>query len=139
MNRAIRAAGSTLVVMAFMVAAGSMAHGQAQTGTDSTQAQTAQPDNSKMNSPDRNADSPTADQQKENQSDREITRRIRESVAQDKSLSTYAHNVKIVTQNGQVTLRGPVRSDDEKRAIDAKATEVAGNGKVTNELNVKSQ
>ena len=57
----------------------------------------------------------------------------------DKSLSTYAHNVKIVTQDGQVTLKGPVRSEDEKRAIEAKAAEVAGDGKVTSELNIKPQ
>ena len=57
----------------------------------------------------------------------------------DKSLSTYAHNVKIITQNGQVTLKGPVRSEDEKRAIEAKATEVAGENKVTSELNIKPQ
>jgi hyperosmotically inducible protein len=57
----------------------------------------------------------------------------------DKSLSTYAHNVKVVTQDGQVTLKGPVRSEDEKKAIEAKATEVAGDGKVTSELNIKPQ
>jgi osmotically-inducible protein OsmY len=57
----------------------------------------------------------------------------------DKSLSTYAHNVKIITQNGQVTLRGPVRSEEEKRAVEAKAAEVAGDNKVTSELDVKSK
>jgi hyperosmotically inducible protein len=57
----------------------------------------------------------------------------------DKSLSTNAHNVKIVTQNGQVTLKGPVRSEDEKKAIEAKAAEVAGDGKVSSELNIKPQ
>jgi len=57
----------------------------------------------------------------------------------DKSLSTYAHNVKIITQNGQVTLKGPVRSEGEKQAIETKATEVAGANKVTNDLNVKPQ
>jgi len=60
-------------------------------------------------------------------------------VIKDKSLSTYAHNIKIITQNGQVTLKGPVRSEDEKRAIEAKATEVAGENKVTSELNIKPQ
>ena len=55
----------------------------------------------------------------------------------DKSLSTYAHNVKVITQNGQVTLKGPVRSDDEKRAIEAKAAEIAGENKVTSELGIK--
>ena len=55
----------------------------------------------------------------------------------DKSLSTYAHNVKIITQNSQVTLKGPVRSDDEKRTVETKATEVTGENKVTSELNIK--
>ncbi len=54
----------------------------------------------------------------------------------DKSLSSYAHNVKVVTTNGTVTLKGPVRSDEEKSAIEAKATEVAGAGNVTSELTV---
>jgi hyperosmotically inducible protein len=55
----------------------------------------------------------------------------------DKTLSSYAHNVKIITQNGQVTLKGPVRSDDEKRAIEAKAAQIAGEDKVTSELDIK--
>jgi osmotically-inducible protein OsmY len=94
-------------------------------------------DNTKVNQRDHNASEPTADQQKDNRSDRDITQQIRKSIMNDKSLSTYAHNVKIVTQNGQVTLKGPVRSDDEKRAIEAKAAEVAGAGKVNDELDVK--
>ena len=56
---------------------------------------------------------------------------------QDKSLSSYAHNVKIITQDGMVTLKGPVRSEEDKRAIEAKAKEVAGEDKVTSELEVK--
>ena len=54
----------------------------------------------------------------------------------DKSLSTYAHNVKIVTHNGNVTLNGVVRSEDEKSAIEMKAANIAGQSKVTNELKV---
>ena len=95
------------------------------------------PDNTKVNERDRSQNEPTADQQKENRSDRDITQQIRQSIMKDKSLSTYAHNVKIVTQDGQVTLKGPVRSEDEKKAIEAKATEVAGEHKVTSELNIK--
>ena len=98
-----------------------------------------QPDNTKVNKQDRAPGAVTADQQKMNQPDRKITQEIRKSVMADKSLSTYAHNVKIVTQNGTVTLKGPVRSEDEKKAIVAKATEVAGAGKVTDELTVKPQ
>jgi osmotically-inducible protein OsmY len=78
-----------------------------------------------------------ADNQKESTSDREITQKIRRAIVSDKSLSTYAHNVKIITQGGQVTLKGPVRSDDEKSSIASKAAEVAGQDKVTNELSVK--
>jgi osmotically-inducible protein OsmY len=55
----------------------------------------------------------------------------------DKSLSTYAHNVKIISQNGMVTLKGPVRSGDEKRSVESKAAEVVGQDKVTSELEVK--
>jgi osmotically-inducible protein OsmY len=97
------------------------------------------PDNTKVNERDRSKNEPTADQQKENPSDRGITQQIRQSIMNDKSFSTYAQNVKIITQNGQVTLKGPVRSEDEKRAIEAKATEVAGDGKVTSELNIQPQ
>jgi len=57
----------------------------------------------------------------------------------DKSLSTYAHNVKIISQHGKVTLKGPVRSDEEKKSIEDKATEVAGAGNVTNQLTVKPE
>jgi osmotically-inducible protein OsmY len=96
-------------------------------------------DNTKLNQRDQNTNEPTADRQKNNRSDRDITQQVRRSIVQDKSLSTYAHNVKIVTQNGQVTLKGPVRSDDEKRAIEAKAAEVAGQNNVTSELDVKAK
>ena len=57
----------------------------------------------------------------------------------DKSLSTYAHNVKMISQNGKVTLKGPVRSEEEKQTIEQKATEVAGAGNVTNEITVKPE
>jgi hyperosmotically inducible periplasmic protein len=96
-------------------------------------------DNTKTNQRDRSASEPTADQQKENRSDRDITQQIRRSIMKDKSLSTYAHNIKIVTQNGQVILKGPVQSEDEKRAIETKAAEVAGQDKVSSELNIKPQ
>ena len=94
-------------------------------------------DNTKVNERDQNQDEPTADQQKENPADRAITQQIRKSLMGDKSLSAYAQNVKIITQNGQVTLKGPVRSEAEKQMIEKKATEVAGKDKVTSELDIK--
>lgn len=95
------------------------------------------PDNTKVNDRDRNKAEPTADQQKENRPDRDITRDIRRSIVQDKSLSTYAHNVKIISQNGTVTLKGPVRSEEEKSAVEAKAGKIVGKDKVTSQLEVK--
>jgi len=94
-------------------------------------------DNTKVNQRDKNKAEPTADQQKENQPDRELARQIRRSIVQDKSLSSYAHNVKIIAQNGVVTLKGPVRSDEEKTAVEAKASEIVGADKVTSQLEVK--
>ena len=87
---------------------------------------TAPPDNTGKNQRDRNASEPTADQQKENETDRELARQIRRALVKDKSLSTYGHNIKVISQNGVVTLKGPVNSDEEKRAIESKAAEVAG-------------
>jgi osmotically-inducible protein OsmY len=95
------------------------------------------PDNTKVNERDKDKSQPTADQQKDNRSDRDITQQIRQSVVNDKSLSAYAHNVKIISENGMVTLKGPVRSDDEKRAVEIKAAEIVGQAKVTSELEVK--
>ena len=79
---------------------------------------------------------PTADQQKMNPADRDLTKKIRASINSDKSLSTYAHNIKIISQDGKVTLRGPVRSEDEKSTIESKATAIAGPNSVTNMLDV---
>ena len=96
-------------------------------------AQQPAPDNTKKN---KDQTSPTADQQKMNPADRAITQKIRKAVHEDKSLSTYAHNIKIITQDGKVTLRGPVRSEEEKNNLQAKAVAVAGEENVTNLLEV---
>jgi hyperosmotically inducible periplasmic protein len=94
------------------------------------------PDNTKVNKRDRAKGAATADQQKENSGDRELTQKIRQSIMKDKSLSTYAHNVKVIAQGGQVTLKGPVRSEEEKHTIETMANAVAGSGHVTSELSV---
>ena len=91
------------------------------------------PDNTKQN---KNQTNPSADQQKMNPSDRAITQKIRKAVIEDKSLSSYAHNIKIITQDGKVTLRGPVRSEDEKNNLQAKAATVAGEANVTNQIEI---
>jgi hyperosmotically inducible periplasmic protein len=99
--------------------------------------QNPQPDNTRVNQRDRSTGEPTADQGKNNVSDRDIMQKIRRSVMDDKSLSTYAHNVKIISQKGKVTLKGPVRTEEEKQTVERKATEVAGEGSVVNQITVK--
>jgi len=98
--------------------------------------QTTPPDNTKVNKDQRQ---PTADQQKQDRPDRDITRDIRRSITNDKTLSTYAKNIKIITQNGNVTLRGPVRSEEEKKSVEAKANEVAGANHVKSELDIAAK
>jgi len=96
------------------------------------------PDNTKVNQRDKDPGEVTADQQKMNATDRALTAKIRKSVMADKSLTTYGHNVKIISQNGTVTLKGPVHSDDEVKSIMAKATDAAGGpDKVVNQMSVK--
>ena len=97
------------------------------------------PDNTKTNKRDRNKAEPTADQQKENPADRDTASQIRKAIMDDKSLSTYAHNVKIIVQDGMVTLRGPVRSAKEKETIESKAAQVAGNDHVASQLEIQPE
>jgi hyperosmotically inducible protein len=94
-------------------------------------------DNTKMNKRDRDKSEPTADQQKENRSDRDLAKSVRKAITDDKSLSSYAHNVKVIAQNGTVILKGPVRSEEEKKAIESKAAEVAGASNITSEITVQ--
>jgi hyperosmotically inducible periplasmic protein len=101
--------------------------------------QATPPDNTKTNKRDREQRQPTADQQNQNRPDREITRDIRRSITNDKGLSTDARNIKIITQNGNVTLRGPVRSEEEKRSIEAKANEVGGTNHVKSEIEIAAK
>ncbi len=124
------------MTQAFLVAGSLLGSTALLTAQDATST-SAPADNTTVNQRDRNSNEPTADKQKNNTSDRDITQQIRQSIMKDKSLSTYAHNVKIITQNGQVTLKGPVRSDEEKRTVEAKAAEIAGADKVTSELDIK--
>ena len=93
-------------------------------------------DNTKRNTRDRAPSQQTADQGKNNMSDLEIERQIRRSVVADKSLSTYAHNVKIVANNGTVTLKGPVRSEEEKASVAAKASSVVSADHLVNQIEI---
>ncbi len=106
-----RTAVRALIVQLVLIS--SMSLVWAQQDTDSSQAPPAA-DNTKVNQRDRNQSAPTADQQKETPADRQLAQQIRRALVKDKSLSTNGHNVKIIAQNGMVTLKGPVDSDTEK-------------------------
>jgi osmotically-inducible protein OsmY len=128
--------GSFIKSQRLLLALGSLALGASLMAMPVPRNQDSQqtaPDNTKQN---KDQTSPTADQQKVNPTDRAITQKIRKAVHDDTSLSTYAHNIKIITQDGKVTLRGPVRSEDEKNNLQAKAVKVAGQENVTNQLEI---
>jgi hyperosmotically inducible protein len=108
-------------------------------GLFAAQQQPVQPDNTRTNQRDRERENPTADQAGQGASDREIMSKIRRSIVDDKSLSQYAKNVKIVAQKGKVTLRGPVHSQEEKEVIESKAAAVAGKENVVSALTVKPE
>jgi hyperosmotically inducible periplasmic protein len=94
------------------------------------------PDNTERNVRDRSGETLTSGDQSESEADRTLTQRVRQAVMADDSLSTNAHNVKIITVNGVVTLRGPVNSAQEKANINAKAQQIAGATKVDNQLEI---
>ena len=96
-------------------------------------------DNTKVNQRDRDSAKPTADQQKQTSADIELTSKIRKLITQDKGLSTYAQNVKVIAQDGNVTLRGPVRDALEKKSVEDKATQIAGAGHVKSEIEIAAK
>ena len=97
------------------------------------------PDNSAVNVRDRAPDAMTADQQSNTKTDMALTADIRRAVVKDQSLSIMAHNVKVVTVAGSVTLRGPVKTEQEKTAVGNIAQQIAGSDKVDNQLEVKGE
>ena len=122
---------SIFLVSAFLLGTGAIVRAE--------DAPPLQRDNSGVNVRDRDDAAVTAGQQSNMKSDVELTRRIRRAVVKDSSLSVMAHNVKIVSANGSVTLRGPVKTEAEKDAIASKAQSIAGADRVNNELEVRNQ
>jgi hyperosmotically inducible periplasmic protein len=102
--------------------------------SDSTEA-----DNTKRNSSEQNKNTETAEKQSNSKDDFALTQKIRQAVMEDGSLSMNAKNAKIIAQDGKITLKGPVDSQQEKDTIAAKAGEIAGKGKVDNQLEVKAE
>src|SRR5436190_7573568 len=127
---------TTLGTLILLISAGCSDATPTKVSSPSAPTSTAAKDNTGINERDRSSTAKTPIDQNENQKDIDVTANIRKRVV-DTKLSTNAHNAKIITQDGKVTLRGPVASDDEKKAIETIAVEVAGDGKVDNQLEVQ--
>ena len=95
-------------------------------------------DNTRMNKADQKNTQPTAQNQSNEKADRELAAAVRKAIVRDKSLSTNAHNVKVIAKDGTVTLRGPVRSDDEKTKVSQLTRQVEGVSNVEDQLLVKN-
>jgi osmotically-inducible protein OsmY len=93
----------------------------------------SKPDNSAQNK----GQDQTAQDQSNIQSDRETTAKVRKALIADKDLSMYAHNIKIITRNGTVTLKGPVQSDDEKQKVESDVAGVVSRDSIVDQLTVK--
>lgn len=94
-------------------------------------------DNSGRNVRDRQGETKTSGDQSNSKADIDITAAIRRAVLDDKSLSMMAKNVKIITENGVVTLRGPVKSAAEKNKVAHLASSAAGQAKIEDQLEIK--
>lgn len=114
----------------FLLSAGLLAYG------GQSDQQTA-PDNTKMNKGENGSMKHSADSGAQTHSDLQLMKEIRKAVVSDGSLSTYAHNVKIMAKSGKVTLKGPVHTEEEKSTIEAHAQKIAGEGNVINKITVK--
>lgn len=104
---------------------------------DAANAAAADADNTKRNARDADGHTLTPLDQGESAADRTITQQIRKQVVDHDQLSTNAKNVKIITQDGVVTLRGPVKSAEEKAAIASVATKTTGVKRVDNQLEIE--
>jgi hyperosmotically inducible periplasmic protein len=129
----------TLAVLLLLVAS----CGGATTTTEKTKPTTttgvADADNTARNDRDRNAAAQTPVDQGQNARDLEISANIRKAIVADDSLSSNAHNVKIITSDGMVALRGPVKTEKEKTTIETKAKEIAGSTRVQSFLEVETK
>ena len=97
----------------------------------------ANADNTAINQRDRSGETATSGDQSNSSADLKITQAIRRALMKDRELSTTAKNIKVVTANGQVTLRGPVKTAQEKAKVDQIAKSAAGGAQIDDQLEVK--
>ena len=126
---------ATWLLLAVLAAGTPIAYAQT---PDTGKTATPDADNTQMNRADRKNAQPTAQNQSGAKADRELAAAVRKAIVRDKSLSTNAHNVKVIAKDGTVTLRGPVRSDDEKTKVSELTRHVEGVSNVDDQLLVKN-
>jgi len=97
----------------------------------------ANPDNTAINERDRSGETKTSGDQSNSSADLKTTQAIRQALMKDGELSMTAKNIKVITANGHVTLRGPVKTAQEKAKIDQLAKSAAGGVQIDNQLDVK--
>ena len=95
-------------------------------------------DNTALNQRDRSGETATSGDQANSSGDLKITQAIRQALVKDGELSTNAKNIKVITANGQVTLRGPVNNAQEKAKIDQIAKSAGAGAKIVDQLDVKN-
>jgi hyperosmotically inducible periplasmic protein len=127
--------GILALVLAFSVL-GCGKNNEASKRDEPAQTAAVEPGNSGRNVRDADGTTKTSGDQSESETDRTITQNVRQAVTADDSISTNGKNVKIITVDGTVTLRGPVKSEQEKTNIAAKAQQIAGVKKVDNQLEI---
>jgi hyperosmotically inducible protein len=138
MSRLLKLMGVSLALSCASALAADRPADSATTSPGSQGQSTPRADNTSINTRDKSGATQTPQKQTNAEADRKLLAEVRRAVVADKSLSTSAHNVKIVSLNGVVTLRGPVRSQDEKGKVEALAQQVAGVTRVENQLDVKT-
>jgi hyperosmotically inducible protein len=134
----MRQKSTTIGLVLAMALASGMAGAQT-TPTAPAGEKTPVADNTTMNNRDKGSTGDTAQSQSNAKGDRELLAAVRRSVVKNKSLSTTAHNVKIMAVNGVVTLRGPVKTEAEKTTVEALAKQVPGVTSVENNLDIKTK
>jgi osmotically-inducible protein OsmY len=97
----------------------------------------SKPDNTATNQRDRSGETKTSGDQSNSSADLKVTQAIRQALMKDSELSTTAKNIKIITANGHVTLRGPVKTAQEKAKVDQIAKSAAGGAQIDDQLDVK--
>jgi len=97
----------------------------------------SKPDNTATNERDRSGETKTSGDQLNSSADLKTTQTIRQALMKDDELSMTAKNIKVITANGHVTLRGPVKTAQEKAKIDQLAKSAAGGAQIDNQLDVK--